>query len=360
MERKNIMRILEAVTPILIKPTYSSLTIGISKRFFLFNVMRKLVRVMEDDPYLNFISLIKSYKLLGRFLHGTLYEIYRDRNKLYFKNFFVDRELYAMVKADIESLYPAYKELKLTITKRGLIVYDNYKKNAFNVLLMTIHSGSWVPANIKKKLRISEHKRHIEEDTATDRLYRKIVLRKGGIWIDNKQSRFVIDFNRNLSNAIYSDNSESFIGRIWRENPAEREVKDIYRSHREFYFVLSRLVESYRFNIIFDGHSMRGLEGRPNISFGTKFIPEFYMPIVRSMQKRMIRLGYSPVLLNTPYSGGYILRWLSQQFPSLFIFSMEINKKLYVNSRNRIKKRMLNRIAGELPAIFDINEGDDE
>ena len=55
----------ESITPILIKPGTASLTIGISKRFFLFQAMQKLVKFMEEDPYLNFITVLKSYKILG-------------------------------------------------------------------------------------------------------------------------------------------------------------------------------------------------------------------------------------------------------------------------------------------------------
>ena len=100
--------------------------------------------------------------------------------------------------------------------------------------------------------------------------------------------------------------------------------------YHEFYFTLSRLIDTYRFNIIFDGHSMKDAKGRPEISFGTKYIPKFYMPIVRSMQKKLNNLGYNPVSLNVPYSGGYILQWLNSRFPDIFICSMEVNKRLYM------------------------------
>ena len=154
----NLRKIMEGISPILIKPTTSSITISFSKRFFLFRLMDKLVEVVEEDPYLNFITLLKSYKILGRFLHGTLHQFYKYRNKLYFKTFFYDRELYGMVKKDIESLYPKYKDIKMTLTKRGVITYDNYKKNSFNVLLLTIHAGTWIPEAIEKKISIKKKK----------------------------------------------------------------------------------------------------------------------------------------------------------------------------------------------------------
>ena len=350
-----IKEMVETLSPILVKPTTSSITFSLSKRFILFNLMNKIVHTIEEDPYLNFISLLKNYKILGTFLYGTVHEFYRDRNKSYFKNFFFDKSLYNVIKDDLEWLAKDHGQLRVTITKRGVIIYDNYKTNSFNVLLMTIHAGTWVPEIIDKKLSINAEFRLVEEDIDTHRIYSNLVLMKGGIWIDNKQSRFVCDFNRGLDKAIYADNSEEWIDVIWKEKLTKREEHEILSSYHEFYFTLARLAESYHFNIIFDGHSMKSIAGRPSISFGTNFIPKFYMPIVIKMQQRLHTLGYSPVLFNTPYMGGYILEWFSRKFPHLFIFSMEINKKLYMT--DDMKKSVdtkIKKIAEDITKIFDI------
>lgn len=352
---EKIKEIIESISPVLIRPTSSSLTIGLSKRFFLFNMMNKIINIIEEDPHLNFIALLKSYKILGRILNGTLHEFYRDRNKLYFKNFFYDRELYGLVKSDIEDMYPKYKDIKMTITKRGVIVYDNYNKASFNTLLLTVHAGTWVPENIQKKLSISKNDRYKEEDVATDMIYRKLVLNNSGIWIDNKQSRFVVDFNRPLKTAIYADHSEKWLDIIWTEKPAKKESDAILASYREFYFILKRLLDTYQFNIIFDGHSMKDTDDRPNISFGTRYIPKFYMPIVKSMKRKMSSLGYSPVALNKPYGGGFILKWLNILYPNVFIFSMEVNKKLYMTKNRRtVLKKKTDKLSLDIVNIFDI------
>jgi len=355
---EKIKEFMENLSPVLIRPSSSSLTISISKRFFLFKLMNRILNLIEEDPHLNFISILKSYKIFGKFLTGTLHEFYRDRNKLYFKNFFFDMELYEIIKKDIEYLHPKYDDVKMTITKNGVIIYDNYKKNSFNVLLLTIHSGTWVRENIKKKHLVSEKDRMVEEDRDTHKIYSRLVLEKGGIWIDNKKSRFVIDFNRGIERAIYDNYSirKGKYSDVWKELPTKSEYRNIFNTYREFYFMLSTLVDTYKFNIIFDGHSMKDLPGRPNISFGTRYIPNFYIPIVKSMQRKITSMGYSPVLLNTPYGGGYILKWLSTKYPNVFIFSMEVNKKLYMN-KNRTKslKKKLEKVSSDLTNIFDID-----
>lgn len=351
-----IREMIQNISPILIKPTSTSLTISLSKRFFLFTLMNKAIRVIEDDPYLNFVSLLKNYKILGRFLYGTVREFYRDRNKLYFKNFFWDTELYRLVKADLKWLKNDYPDIRMTITKRGIIVYDNYKKNSFNVFLMTSHNGTWIQKKINAKLNISKEFRFREEDVDTGKIYSRLVLEKGGIWIDNKQSRFACDFNRHISRAIYTNKSEAwYVRRLWKKKLIKSEIKELYKSYSDFYFTLGKLVDAYRFNIIFDAHSMSPSAKRPIMSFGVKYVPHFYLPIVKSMRKKLVSLGYHPVTINTPYGGGYILKWLNTRFPDVFIFSMEVSKKLYMaRDRTRTIQRKLEKVSKDITQIFDI------
>jgi N-formylglutamate amidohydrolase len=360
-----LRNLLGQLSPILLKPTSTSLTISLSKRFLIFQMLDRLTKKIEDDPYLNFISVLKNYKVLGKFMHGTLHELHRDRNKLYFKNFFIDKRLYEQVKQNLEWTYhkceeessERNKKIKLTITKRGVMVYDNYQKNQFNVLLLTIHSGIWMRNDIEQMQSITREKRLLEEDIDTHKIYSNLVIEKGGIWIDNKASRFACDYNRNPSRAIYSNKQEKWIKEIWKEPLTEQQRRWLMEGYHEFYFTLGKLIDTYRFNIIFDGHSMKDAGGRPQISFGTKYIPNFYMPIVRSMQHKLSKLGYHPVSLNVPYSGGYILEWLNNQFPDVFICSMEVNKNLYMTrNRKKVISKKLNQISKSITNIFDIEE----
>ncbi len=354
---KKITEFLENLTPILVRPSTDSLTISLSKRFFLFQMMGRIINVIEEDPHLNFVALLKSYKMLGRILSGTIKEFYRDRNKLYFKNFFIDRSLYELVKQDLEYIYPKNKDLRMTITKRGVIVYDNYKKNQFNVLLLTVHSGTWIPESLQKKFSVSDKDRFREEDIDTHKIYSDIVLNKGGIWIDNKQSRFIIDFNRAIERAIYDDyriHTDDF-SEIWSTSPTKREYIEIFNSYREFYFTLARVVDIYRFNIVFDGHSMKDLPDRPMVSIGTRYNPNFYMPIVQEIKKKMVSMGYSPVRFDYPWGGGFILKWLNRKFPDMFIISMEVNKRIYMNDeRTKSYKEKIDKLSSDLSQILDL------
>ncbi len=356
-----IKGIVKKLSPVLVNRSSGSITFSLSRRFFLFTMMNRLSRALDDDKYLNFITLLKNYKVLGNFLYGTLREFYRDRNKSYFKNFFLEKNLYELVKADLEWLYPDYKDIKMTLTKRGVIIYDNYKENSFNVLLLTIHNGTWLPKDLGQRLYISDSFRYKEEDVDSHRLYSKLVLDKGGIWIDNKLSRFGCDLNRSIDKCIYKDFQESKIGRIWKGELSGDEIEEIHNSYNEFYFTLGKLVDTHRFNIIFDAHSMRDAEDRPDISFGIKYSPLFYQPIIRSMQRKLVSLGYKSVKLNQPFKGGWILQWLASKFPDVFTFSMEVNKKLYMTpNRKRSLKRQTKQLSEDIAKIFDIEVESDE
>jgi len=109
--------------------------------------------------------------------------------------------------------------------------------------------------------------------------------------------------------------------------------------------------------MIFDAHTMRPEEDRPNISFGTHYIPKFYLPIVKSMRSKIKALGYESVGVNKPYGGGFILKWLSTKYPYLFIFSMEVNKKIFMTKdRSKVKLKKMDKISSDLVQIFDIME----
>ncbi len=360
-----LKEVIENISPFLLSSSSKSITLSISKRFFLFQLMNKMIDSIEEQPHLNFIALLKNYKVLGNILHGTLKEFYRDRNATYFKNFFYDKKLWEIVKQDFEYFYEKYKDkdITVTITKNGVIIYHNYVKRAFNVLLFTIHAGTWMPQSVQQKLQINPKYKTFEEDIDTHKIYAPLVFENAGIWIDNKQSRFLIDFNRKKKRAIYKDTNQAFDdtpfaqSQIFKQDLTVREQTQAYQTYDEFYFTLQQLLDSHYFNIIFDGHSMNDRNNRPNISFGTEFIPQFYMPIVKSMQRKMISLGYSPVKLNTPYGGGYIVEWLKEQYPHKFIFSMEVNKKLYTKAKGlATAKRKQEKLTQDLLQIFDIAE----
>jgi len=356
-EKSKWREIFETISPVLINPTSTSITVGLSKRFLLFKLLNQISGKIEEDPHMNFVSLLKYYKILGRFLEGTIHEFYRDRNKMYFKDFFVYREVYKKVKEDLEYVYKINGDMNVTITKEGIVIYDNYKKNKFNILLLTAHAGTFVPPEIQKKMNLSVEERWKEEDIDSDRLYCKLVLKQGGIWVDVKYSRFYCDLNRNLSRCIYDIDPHNIKKNLWKEPLTKKEIKVIHEYYSMFYSALSRLLESHRFNIIFDAHTMKDLPNRPNISFGTQYIPKFYLPIVKSMRSKMRSMGYEGVAVNKPYGGGFILKWLSTIYQDRFTFSMEINKKLYMTKdRVKVKEKKREKISEDLVHIIDIME----
>ncbi|MCK5373077.1 MAG: N-formylglutamate amidohydrolase, partial [Candidatus Aenigmarchaeota archaeon] len=228
-----------------------------SDRFLLFQFLNQASRKIEDNPYLNFVSVIKNYKIFGNILSGTIHDFYRDRNKSYFVNFFTSKDLYKIVKSDIERVHGVNDDIKVTIFKEGFVIYDNYKTNQFNLFLLTCHSGTYITPSIEKKMLPTKEQRYSEEDIASDEIYSKLVLKQGGIWIDNKLSRYYCDVNRNISNCIYGKNNSLYIDTFWKKALTKAEEKKIHDVYRKFYFLLKNLLDTYKFNIILDGHTMK-------------------------------------------------------------------------------------------------------
>lgn len=352
---KSIWSQIERILPILLKVTGESVTISVSRRFLLFDLLQRLKKKIEDDPYLNFISILRYSKVLGKSMTGELTEFYRDKDKLYFRKFFPYNETYERVKQDISEVYAINKEVKITIFKSGLLVYDNYKPGQFNVLLLTIHSGEFVPKDVEANFAISAAERYKEEDVLSDKLYRRIVLDQGGIWIDNKMSRFYVDLNRARENAIYKDGEQ--VPKLYEKPLPESQKQKILSFYDSFYVLLQHILTTYTFNLVFDGHTMRDGAGRPRISFFTHYIPKFYLPVVGSLKKKMHSLGYKDILMNAPYAGGYLVEWICKKHPAVFATGMEINKKIYMYpDRKRAKPSSVQKIAQDLVQVFDIEE----
>ena len=182
-------------------------------------------------------------------------------------------------------------------------------------------------------------------------------MKQGGIWIDNKMSRYYCDINRNISKCIYRNNTFAGNEPVWKEALTKSEEEKIHEFYRKFYFLLTNLLDTYKFNVIFDGHTMKNLEGRADISMGTHYIPKFYLPIVGSISRKIKHIGYDSVGINKPFRGGFILEWISVKFPCVFIFSMEVNKKLYM-TKNRLKviPEKADKLSDDMVNIFDIVE----
>ena len=315
---------------------------------------KKISEKVERNPHLSFISLLGANKLIGELLDNSIAYFHRNRNAYWFKKFFEDEELYELVKEDIEFYYKKYPKIKLIITKYGTMIYDNYKPNQFNILLLTIHGGTWIPDYVNELMAVSKAIVYGEEDIAVDYIYGPLVLKKGGIWINTKQSRFVCDFNRTPERAIYTNTSEVRVKDIWHEELKPYQKQKIMKSYRRFYSLLDTLIETHRFNIVFDGHSMVNEPGRPSLSFGIKFVPQFYLPIVAEMRKTLARETSRQVDINNPFSGGYILEYLSGRFPNIFIFSMEINKGIYMDpSCLHLRKKPMWQLSKAITKIFE-------
>ena len=99
---------------------------------------------------------------------------------------------------------------------------------------------------------------------------------------------------------------------------------------------------------------MRDGKNRPDASFGVKFVPEFYMPIINHLKKQFSdKKNFCSVEFNAPYSGGHILKKLHNKYPNVFTCSLEINKRLYMSKkRTKVNEEKVGNLSHKIFGIF--------
>ena len=134
--------------------------LSLKNRFLMHEMSYAINTLTERDPFFTLIALLKKESKVGRIIYGTIEDLHKERNRKSFKNFFFDQKLYNLVKTDIEAMFEKKPDLQIIINRYGLMIYLNYKKNLFNVLLLTIHSGTWLPESIYKSMTLKKEFRY--------------------------------------------------------------------------------------------------------------------------------------------------------------------------------------------------------
>lgn len=122
------------------------------------------------------------------------------------------------------------------------------------VLTTAIHAGHAMRAGLVPYLALGPDQRLREEDPFTD-----FWMPLGDTTIRVNRSRFEVDLNRPVEDAVYLEPEDSWGLEVWRELPTEMEVERSRRLHRQFYVaverLLARLVDRWGAVLVLDLHS---------------------------------------------------------------------------------------------------------
>lgn len=202
-----------------------------------------------------------------------------------------------------------------------------------------IHDGHQIEEELMPYMRLSETERLREEDPFTAAMA-ELPINQFIVG----SSRFQLDINRNLENAIYLTPEQAWGLHVWNQLP-EAEVNRLRKEHAMIYQEIEALIQStidrYCFFFIFDIHSYNAKrespteeidkEANPQINLGTAFIQPKWRHVIdlfsETFQKETLEGETIDIRENVKFKGGYLNQHLNSQYgQSGCVISIEFRK----------------------------------
>ncbi len=236
-------------------------------------------------------------------------------------------------------------------------------KNKHPILVTIPHSSIFVPADLRRLIKLTDFQIRKQSDPYTDEIFNvsNAHVIKGGI------SRLVVDLNRapddiemehSLSNRGVVVSVDIDGDPIYKTPPA---MDAIFERVKKYHYVFHEKIEEIKPKVKFmiDGHSMRSVSPatkpdggakRPDITLGNRDFTTCSHIMTRKIMKFFEKKGFS-VKINDPFSGKFVIGYHCSRklFPGIQI---ELNEKLFMNTKtyrpNKKKISHLRSIMSEL------------
>lgn len=239
---------------------------------------------------------------------------------------------------------------------KGTHIVFSFKNMKNPYLGLAIHSGTRLPPELQKKCLLSDWEKSRIEDFRTE-----VFLEGMENHVYTEDSRFLYDLNRSKETCLYEKRGdlwgvnidESTLNKkerlelhkpIWTEPFSEELKKACLEKHDLFYAMLSFITEFFlKHNgtgLFFDMHSYNwkarsNPEKLPDVNLGTKFVDkrrhhEIISAWIRELEKIKIQGQNLVVAENALFKGGYLTRFISENYPDIAILCSEF-KKIYMD-----------------------------
>lgn len=204
------------------------------------------------------------------------------------------------------------------------------KKEISPFWAFAIHDGQQIAPELLPFQKLPEEERLHEEDPFTAPLAELPVNQ-----FIVGTSRFQLDLNRDLDNAIYLRKDQAWGLDVWRDElPAKliTQLQNEYRGiYKEIEDAIQTTIDRYGFFVVYDIHSYNAKRkgpdekidksANPEINLGTAYIHEKWRPLVDLLIKqiRSDELYGAPIDIreNTKFKGGYLSQHLNDRFGTL-------------------------------------------
>lgn len=225
-------------------------------------------------------------------------------------------------------------------------VWNEYNHN-FPIVVSIPHSGTFIPDRMKEKL--CENVLLPNMDWYLEKLY-SFLKDLGITTIINNTSRYVIDVNRKIEEKKTDSYSENYVylkttfnDNMYKSLPTETEIQDrikLYYNpyHQKLNDLIKEKEKQFKKFFLIDLHSF-GRDLKVDIVLGNKTGESSSNSFFLNIQRMLESIGFQ-IALNTPYSGGYIIKEYSSN--TVETVQIELNYQKYIDQKNFGKEELPN------------------
>ena len=205
------------------------------------------------------------------------------------------------------------------------------KRGETPIVATAIHAGHDTRPEVTRLFAVSEADRLREEDPFTDRW---TVIADNQVAVS--RSRFEVDLNRPREKAVYLESEDAFDLKVWKAAPPVEVVKASLSYYDDFYdqfrSLCDDLVATHGRFVVLDLHSYNHRrkgpdapvddpEKNPEVNVGTGSLDrERWGGLVDRFMKDVAGTpfegGHLDVRENVRFKGGYLTRWVHENYPT--------------------------------------------
>ncbi|MBN2715283.1 MAG: N-formylglutamate amidohydrolase [Deltaproteobacteria bacterium] len=209
-------------------------------------------------------------------------------------------------------------------------------------IAFAIHAGHWLRTEIKSTIALEDDVQLREEDPYTDRW---AAIAPTSIIVE--RSRFEVDFNRSREESVYLTKEQAWGLDVWRE-PPDAELVEHSRQEWDLFYeeiktTLSAIERTHGRFIVLDFHSYNhrrdGKDAKPAderrnpvVNLGTGALDrKLWKPIIDTFIETVSGFKLDGKKLdvreNVKFKGGYLSRWIVENFPeSACVLAIDVKK----------------------------------
>jgi N-formylglutamate amidohydrolase len=196
------------------------------------------------------------------------------------------------------------------------------------VVAIALHAGHDVRPDVASELKLDDAGRLREEDPCTDQIAASVASR-----VVVLRSRFEVDLNRRRADAVYRTPEACWGLEVWRDDLPRALVDGSLAIHDAFYADLKRHLDRVAMRgpfVVFDVHSYNHRResddappspqaGHPDLNVGTRWVAPQWRPVLDVVETEFRDLEIAghrlDVREDVVFRGGYLPRWISEQYP---------------------------------------------